>query len=298
MKSVSEEIFKDQKLLTRFIWKLQFLPDTPALIQFVAGDEDYLALCSRIVSDTGKRSQDLRALKEICQQQDLNFQVLVEKLTPVARAFGLVDDESDYYEVLGISRNADTVDIKKAFRKRVIDVHPDTSDQMGASSLEFINLQAAYQILSDPVLRQQYDENLRDVNLWKERIQQNREFRELNPSFFHHIKEGSPARNKIVYQLGGLFLFLIIMVFIFDFVYQQNSIFDGDQFPKQKQVTRTKTVEKGMTPDAYGNTGQKNTKVKLLPNHSNNFHKIATPEDPSQPANPKINAHAPEPAAK
>ncbi len=287
MKSVSEEIFKDQKLLTRFIWKLQFLPDTPALIQFVAGDEDYLALCSRIVNDPGKPSQDLQTLKEICQQQDLNFQVLVEKLTPVARAFGLVDDESDYYEVLGISRNADTVDIKKAFRKKVIEVHPDTSDQMGASSAEFIDLQAAYQILSDPVLRQQYDENLRDVNLWKERIQQNPEFRGLNPPFSHHIKEVPPRRNKIVYQLGGLFLFLIIMVFIFDFLYQQNSIFDGDHFSKQKQVTQTKTVEKGTTSDADGNTGQKNTKVKLLPDQSNNFHKIAAPEDPSQHASQK-----------
>jgi DnaJ-domain-containing protein 1 len=295
---MAKDIFKDQKLLTRFIWRLQLLPDTPALIQFVAGNEDYLALCSRIVNDPGKHSQDLQLLKTICQKQDLNFQILVEKLNPVGRAFGLVDEDSDYYELLGISRNADTADIKKAFRKKVIEVHPDTSDQMDASGEEFIHLQAAYHILSDPVLRQQYDENLRDVNLWKERVQQSREFRELNPSFFHHIKEGSPARNKIVYQLGGLFLFLIIMVFIFDFVYQQNSIFDGDQFPKQKQVTRIKTLEKGITSEADGNTGQKNTKIKLSSDHSNNFHKIATPEDPSQRANPKINAQAPDPAAK
>jgi hypothetical protein len=57
-------------------------------------------------------------------------------------------------------------------------------------------------------------------------------------------------------------------------------------------------LEKGITSDADGNTGQKNTKVKLLPDQSNNFHKIATPEDPSQRANPKINAQAPDPAAK
>ena len=295
---MNKDIFKDQKLLTRFIWKLQLLPDTPALIQFVAGDEDYLALCSRIVNAPGKCSQDLRALQEICQQQDLNFQVLVEKLTPVARAFGLVDDQSDYYEVLGISRNADTVDIKKAFRKKVIEVHPDTSDQMGASSAEFINLQAAYQILSDPVLRQQYDENLRDVNLWKERIQQNPEFRGLNPAFSHPIKDGPPRRNKIVYQLGGLFLFLIIMVFVFDFLYQQNSIFDGDQFPKQQQAGKTKTLKKGIKLDADGNAGQENATVKLLPDRSNHFDKIATPEAPSQHPNPKINAEVGKPATK
>jgi curved DNA-binding protein CbpA len=295
---MEKDIFKDQKLLTRFVWKLQLLPDTPALIQFVAGNEDYLALCNRIVNAPGKHSRDLRALKAICQKQDLNFQVLVEKLTPVGRAFGLVDDESNYYEVLGISRNADTVTIKKAFRKKVIEVHPDTSYQMGASSADFINLQAAYQILSDPVLRQQYDENLRDVNLWKERIQQNCEFRGLNQPFSHHNNENPSRRKKIVYQLSGLFLFLIIMVFIFDFLYQQNSIFDGDHFSKQKQVTQTKTVEKGTTSDADGNTGRKSTKVKLLPDQSNNFHKIDAPEDPYQRANPKIDAQAPDPAAK
>ena len=220
---MSEEIFKDQKLLTRFVWKLQLLPDTPALIQFVAGNEDYLALCSRIVNDPGKHFQDLQTLKTICQKQDLNFQILVEKLTPVGRAFGLVDDDSDYYEVLGISRNADTADIKKAFRKKVIEVHPDTSDQIDVSGEEFIHLQAAYQILSDPVLKQQYDENLHDVNLWKERIQQSREFRELNPSFSHHIKEGSPTRKKIVYQLGGLFLFLISCISKIPFLMAINS---------------------------------------------------------------------------
>ena len=286
MKSVSEEIFKDQKLLTRFVWKLQLLPDTPALIRFVA------------VNDPGKHSQDLRALKTICQKQDLNLQILVEKLTPVGRAFGLVDDESDYYEVLGISRNADTVDIKKAFRKKVIAVHPDTSDQMDISGEEFIHLQAAYQILSDPVLRQQYDENLHDVNLWKERIQQNCELCGLKPPCSHHNKENPSRRNKIVYQLGGLFLFLIILVFIFDFLYQQNSLFEGDQFPKQKQALKTKTLETGTKSDANSSAGQEDAKVKLLPDQSNNFDKTATPDDPSQHPNPKISAEVRESAAK
>ena len=156
---MKKDIFKDQRLLMRFILKLRFLPDTPALIQFVAGDEDYLLLCSRIVNDSNDHSRELQSLKDICRKQEFDFQVLKEKLIPVARAFGLAEDECDYYEMLGVPRDADPNKIKKAFRKKVIEVHPDTGDQISDSGREFINLQTAYQILSDPLLRQQYEEN-------------------------------------------------------------------------------------------------------------------------------------------
>ena len=166
---MTEDIFKDKKLLTRFVWKLRFLPDTPALILFVAGDEDYLLLVSRIVNASTDDSRDLQLLEDICFKQEFDFQVLKEKLIPVARVFGLAEDESNYYELLEVFRDADPDEIKKAFRKKVIEVHPDTGGQTADSGREFIHLKAAYQILSDPFLRQQYDENLHDVNLWKEK---------------------------------------------------------------------------------------------------------------------------------
>lgn len=315
MKSVTEDIFKDKKLLTRFVWKLRFLPDTPALIQFVAVDEDYLLLCSRIVNAPNDRSRDLQLLEDICLKQEFDFQVLKEKLTPVARAFGLAEDESDCYELLGVSRDADPDEIKKAFRKKVIEVHPDTGGQMADSGREFIHLKAAYQILSDPFLRQQYDENLHDVNTWREKANHPHGFPQLNPleggpqsgiqrgrRIFHRfnpqnsqkINQNQSARTKIFYQLGGLFLLLIIAVLIFDFLYQQNSIFDGDHLKKQKQVTKPKTLKAGVKQDSDSNTGQKSTEFKLLPNRSDNSRKIFKPEDSSQQANQKANAEVPE----
>lgn len=62
----------------------------------------------------------------------------------------------DYYEVLGVPRDASADDIKKAFRSRARDVHPDTSDHENAEEL-FKELNEAYEVLSDPDKRSSYD---------------------------------------------------------------------------------------------------------------------------------------------
>ncbi len=85
---------------------------------------------------------------------------------------------------------------------------PDTSRQGMKSSREFIQLKTAYQILRDPVLRQQYDQNLLRVNRWKEKAAKT-------------VVQNRPERSRIFYQMGGIFLLLIIAVFIFDFLYRQ-----------------------------------------------------------------------------
>jgi curved DNA-binding protein CbpA len=271
MKSLTEKIFKDQRLLTRFVRQICLLPDTPALIQFVAGDEDYLLVCSRVVNAPAGDASVLKELTEIGRKHGLDFQVLKEKLTPVALALGLVvssENQSDYYELLGVPWDADAADIKKAFRKRVRKVHPDTSAEMTDSSREFIHLKAAYQILSDPVSRAQYDETLQHVSLWREKADHINKLPDLNPrdqspQRFHwagirrggiafrsllnpliaqNTNQKEPGRSKIFYHLGILFLLMILAVFILDFLYRQNSIFDGDPTVKQEQVTEPNRI--------------------------------------------------------
>jgi DnaJ-class molecular chaperone len=59
----------------------------------------------------------------------------------------------DYYEVLGVSKNADAADIKKAYRKLASQHHPDK----GGDSAQFQKIQEAYETLSDSNSRAQYD---------------------------------------------------------------------------------------------------------------------------------------------
>jgi DnaJ-domain-containing protein 1 len=270
MKSGTEEILKDQKLLTRFVQQVYLCPDTPALIQFVAGDEDYLLLCGCIVNASADDARVSQELTDICRKFGLDVQILIEMLTPVAPALGLAvssDNQSDYYELLGVPLDADAADIKKAFRKKVRKVHPDTSGEMADSGQEFIHLKGAYQILSDPVLRAQYDETIQHVGFWREKsrpIQGSSGTDSSNPLNPQNIIHKWPGRSKIFYQLGILFLLMILAAFIFDFFYRQNSIFDGDPTVKQEQVTEPQTVKDGSQKKANITPLPQITKIRFI----------------------------------
>ena len=64
---------------------------------------------------------------------------------------------SDYYDLLGVSRDADSETIKKAFRRKARECHPDVSNAPDAEE-RFKELNAAYDVLSDPNKRRQYDQ--------------------------------------------------------------------------------------------------------------------------------------------
>ena len=64
----------------------------------------------------------------------------------------------DYYEVLGISRNATEIEIKKSFRRLAMKYHPDRNPDDEQAEIQFKEVKEAYEVLSNSQKRQAYDQ--------------------------------------------------------------------------------------------------------------------------------------------
>ena len=64
----------------------------------------------------------------------------------------------DYYEVLGVDKNASEDEIKKAYRKLAIKYHPDKNPDDKNAEEKFKEAAEAYDVLHDPNKRKQYDQ--------------------------------------------------------------------------------------------------------------------------------------------
>ncbi|WWC87303.1 uncharacterized protein L201_002191 [Kwoniella dendrophila CBS 6074] len=97
--------------------------------------EEALRILEKAFEQTGRQNQDV-----------LNRVQKAQRLLKQSR-------QKDYYKVLGVPRDADDRTIKKAFRKAAKIAHPD----VGGSEEKMATLNEAYEVLSDPELKQRYD---------------------------------------------------------------------------------------------------------------------------------------------
>jgi len=102
---------------------------------------------------------------------------------------GSVTDTS-FYDVLGVQPTASPSEIKKAYYKAALQVHPDKNDGPDAHQ-KFLELARVYQVLSDPVLREKYD-------LLGREAMQAEDVPQIDPGVFFGILFGSEQFEKYV----------------------------------------------------------------------------------------------------
>ncbi|VDN03521.1 unnamed protein product [Thelazia callipaeda] len=100
----------------------------------------------------------------------------------------LRDDQSNnstcYYNILGVTRNADDTDIRKAYRKLALQWHPDKNPSNNqVAEQKFKRIAQAYEVLSDPKKRSSYDRS-RLINYQRYNMQ--------SRNAFHHHRFRSP----------------------------------------------------------------------------------------------------------
>jgi len=82
----------------------------------------------------------------------------------------------DYYQILGLERQASQAEIKKAFRKLARQYHPDVSKENVGAQQKFNEIAEAYEVLGDPERRKLYDQGHIDQS-W------------FNSQQFHHVRD-------------------------------------------------------------------------------------------------------------
>ena len=70
----------------------------------------------------------------------------------------MADQKRDYYEVLGVDKNASEDELKKAYRKVAKKYHPDLNPGNAEAEAKFKEANEAYAVLSDADKRRKYDQ--------------------------------------------------------------------------------------------------------------------------------------------
>ena len=90
-------------------------------------------------------------------------------------------EQQDYYEILGVAKDASQKQIKRAFRRLALKYHPDRNQDDPNAAEKFKQISNAYEVLSDPKKRQAYDrggmQGLEDIGF--------RQFTDLDEIFGH-----------------------------------------------------------------------------------------------------------------
>ncbi|WP_394237411.1 J domain-containing protein [Niallia oryzisoli] len=163
-----------------------------------------------------------------------------------------MDSFVNYYDILGVKSSATMEEIKKAYRKRSKETHPD---RKGGSSALFILVQEAYEVLSDEHKRVEYDlyleEYIKTHSLMKTAAYSDRKFTGPLPK----MKNKSLRRNII----ATLCSIVLLIVIAFGVLKYQSDIQEIKELKKQistiqkenESVAEIDTSSDEQAPDIY-----------------------------------------------
>lgn len=119
------------------------------------------------------RSNDPAFYKQIevtIRKSGLSVAHIQNRIRPVASVLGIykVETGGNYYQILGVNKNATTKEIQSAYREKAYQIHPDTRSNHQIDENAFIVLNMAYETLHDPTLRKKYDQKIRASGIWNE----------------------------------------------------------------------------------------------------------------------------------
>lgn len=104
----------------------------------------------------------------------------------------------DYYQILGVDRNSDEQQIKRAYRKLALKFHPDKNPGDHAAEEKFKEINEAHEVLGDPTKRARYDQLGSSYRDW--------ERSGGRPGGFDWSQWGSPGGTRVEFgDLGDLF---------------------------------------------------------------------------------------------
>ncbi len=113
-----------------------------------------------------------------------------------------MNQQKDYYKILGVSKDATPEEIKKAFRKLAIKYHPDKNKGNKEAEERFKEINEAYAVLSDPEKKKQYDTF--GSSEFHKHFSQEDIFRDFDFStIFQDLGVGVEGFTRIIFGGGG-----------------------------------------------------------------------------------------------
>jgi curved DNA-binding protein len=116
----------------------------------------------------------------------------------------------DYYKTLGVEKNADEKEIKRAFRRLARQCHPDVNPDDPQAEERFKEINEAYEVLSDPEKRRKYNQLGADWQRWQHGGNRPGDFdwsqwTTGRPGEGVHVRYGTPEDCKTFLEVEALF---------------------------------------------------------------------------------------------